>query len=236
MLQMISTGPSPVLARMGQLQRLFMQQAAMADAWAVGRELGRIEKEKQAALAPPAAPAAVAAAPAASAEAEAAAAAAPAAEGAAVAAPAAPAAAPTAAAAGSEEEAGEEAAAAGDIDMAAEPVAAEGGAPMAPGASIHARPIRKKTPEEISHDIIHHSVSMLRGFFVAVAKSIHAPARRRDDPAVSNPAQPKLGARAAALALAVLLKVCGKCGVGGGFVHGSAVCGRNGQRRVEGIF
>lgn len=70
---------------------------------------------------------------------------------------------------------------------------------------IHAAPIKKKTPEEISHDILHHTVSMLRGFFVAVAKSIHTPARRRDDPA-HPPGQPSLGTRAAALALAVLLK------------------------------
>ena len=55
-------------------------------------------------------------------------------------------------------------------------VAAPAAGPAA-AAAQHARPIRRKTQSEISHDILHHSVSMVRGFFVAVAKSIHAPAR-----------------------------------------------------------
>ena len=60
---------------------------------------------------------------------------------------------------------------------AAAPAASAPSAAAAAAAALHARPIRRKTQNEISHDIVHHTVSMLRGFFVAVAKSIHAPAR-----------------------------------------------------------
>lgn len=37
---------------------------------------------------------------------------------------------------------------------------------------------RKKTHEEMSGDIIHHTTVIMRSFYIAVAKSIHTPARR----------------------------------------------------------
>ncbi|GAX74556.1 hypothetical protein CEUSTIGMA_g2006.t1, partial [Chlamydomonas eustigma] len=186
MLHIIASGPKPVLAEMGQLQRYFMQQAAVADRWNMAKEIERkvilkaggsdvpapvlsgtnglggmeiIEVETNGADMEGALDAVM----------------------------------------GNMGEA--EVVSATDMDR---PVTASGSA-----LPIHPKPIKKKSPEEISHDIMHHSVSMLRGFFVAVAKSIHTPARRRDDPSMANPAQPGLGAKACALSLAVLLKgVC----------------------------
>ena len=92
-----------------------------------------------------------------------------------------------------------------DLAATDDPAAPEAAAEAATEAS--AKPAKRKSADEISHDIMHHSVSMLRGFFVAVAKSIHAPARRREDPAnFADPAKPGLGARSSAMLLAALLK------------------------------
>lgn len=78
------------------------------------------------------------------------------------------------------------------------------GAAARPTTSSSARPSsgRKKTPEELSADIIHHTAIIIRSFYVAVAKSIHTPARRRDD----TSSGPNLGMKAAALGLALVLK------------------------------
>ena len=48
---LLPAGPTQVLAKMGQLQRLFMQQTAVADAWAMAKEAERVAKEKAAAAA-----------------------------------------------------------------------------------------------------------------------------------------------------------------------------------------
>jgi len=49
-----TAGPSPVLAKMGQLQRLFMSQAAVADAWAIAnKEDERRAVESKPASSPP---------------------------------------------------------------------------------------------------------------------------------------------------------------------------------------
>ncbi|KAF5843493.1 hypothetical protein DUNSADRAFT_14409 [Dunaliella salina] len=62
---------------------------------------------------------------------------------------------------------------------------------------------RKKTPEELSADIIHHTTIIIRSLYVSVAKSIHTPARRRDD---TSGQAPSMGMRAAALGLATIAK------------------------------
>eukprot|EP00798_Chlamydomonas_sp_ICE-L_P016840 gene16840-23120_t len=61
---------------------------------------------------------------------------------------------------------------------------------------------RKRSPEELSHDILQHTVAIFRGFYVAVGKSIHTPANRRDEPI----SVVTLGMKAAAMGLAVLLR------------------------------
>lgn len=47
-----------------------------------------------------------------------------------------------------------------------------------------------------------HTVAIVRNFYTAVAKSVHTPARRREEPQGGI----NLGAKAASLALAVVLK------------------------------
>ena len=149
MLSLASFAQDPsrsVLVKIGALERLFMQQAAVADAWSSAHEASK-EKDKDQAISP-SQPAAAAAST--------------------VATPPAPG------------EAGETSAAGvGTTAQQAPSRAVEGGGADGPAiVPPHLRPLKKKGPDEIAHDILHHSISMLRGFTVAIAKSIHTPARR----------------------------------------------------------
>lgn len=59
----------------------------------------------------------------------------------------------------------------------------------------------KRTAEEISYDALVHLLSSLRTCYMAAAKSIHTPARRREDAG----AQPSVSMKAASLNLALVL-------------------------------
>ncbi|DBB00800.1 TPA: hypothetical protein ACH3X1_000730 [Trebouxia sp. C0004] len=61
---------------------------------------------------------------------------------------------------------------------------------------------RKKTPEELSVEVLLHFVGTVRAFYASVAKAVHAQARRRDDPAF----QPNPSMKAASVTLGVILK------------------------------
>ena len=61
---------------------------------------------------------------------------------------------------------------------------------------------RKKTPEELSVEVLLHFAGTVRAFFASVAKAVHAQARRRDDPAF----QPNASMKAASVTLGVILK------------------------------
>ncbi|KAL0033594.1 hypothetical protein WJX79_006288 [Trebouxia sp. C0005] len=61
---------------------------------------------------------------------------------------------------------------------------------------------RKKTPEELSVEVLLHFVGTVRAFYASVAKAVHAQARRRDDPAF----QPNASMKAASLTLGLILK------------------------------
>jgi hypothetical protein len=93
---------------------------------------------------------------------------------------------------------------AADPAAAAEPGAASGGAvggAGAAGAAGAAAVKHKRTPEETAYDAIAYLLTSLRTCHMAVAKSIHAPARRREDAG----AAPGVPVKAAALNLALLL-------------------------------
>ncbi|PNH10945.1 E3 ubiquitin-protein ligase [Tetrabaena socialis] len=190
----------PVLVTMGRFERALMAQADVADAWA----MQRAEAEK--------ASGADAAASASTGQADG-----PAAM--ATDAPAAPpsdTAAPTATVAAAAAADGEDlivpdadggvaaaAAAAGDLAAIAGAAAAAAAASGAAGATA-VPPKSRRTPEELSHDVLHHSLLAIRTFYVAVAKAIHTTSRRngREEAA----ALPSLGMRGAALCLAVNVK------------------------------
>jgi len=61
---------------------------------------------------------------------------------------------------------------------------------------------RKKTPEELSVEVLLHFAGTVRAFYASVAKAVHAQARRRDDPAF----QPNPSMKAASVTLGVILK------------------------------
>lgn len=61
---------------------------------------------------------------------------------------------------------------------------------------------RKKTPEELSVEVLLHFAGTVRAFYASVAKAVHAQARRRDDPAF----QPNASMKAASVTLGVILK------------------------------
>ncbi len=189
----------PVLVTLGRLERLLMAQADVADAWALQKpdtppaaEAGAKEDAETAGgtAAATDGPTAMATdAPAA------------AAGGAAVAAAAEPAAEAGAAAvavAGDPEDL-----AAADADGAGGALANGGmGAPAAAAAGGSAAARSRRTPEELSHDVLHHSLLAIRSFYIAVAKAIHTSSRcnGREDPAA---APPSLGMRSATLCLAL---------------------------------
>lgn len=61
---------------------------------------------------------------------------------------------------------------------------------------------RKKSPEELSVEVLLHFVGTIRAFYSSVAKAVHAQARRRDDPTF----QPNASMNAASVTLGVILK------------------------------
>lgn len=61
---------------------------------------------------------------------------------------------------------------------------------------------RKKTPEELSVEVLLHFVGTIRAFYSSVAKAVHAQARRRDDPTF----QPNASMNAASVTVGVILK------------------------------
>ena len=61
---------------------------------------------------------------------------------------------------------------------------------------------RKKTPEELSVEVLLHFVGTVRAFYASVAKAVHAQARRRDDAAF----QPNAAMKAASVTLGVIMK------------------------------
>ena len=61
---------------------------------------------------------------------------------------------------------------------------------------------RKKTPEELSVEVLLHFAGTVRAFYASVAKAVHAQARRRDDPA----SQPNAAMKAASVTLGVIMK------------------------------
>eukprot|EP00210_Caulerpa_lentillifera_P005107 g4879.t1 len=61
---------------------------------------------------------------------------------------------------------------------------------------------RRKSPDDLAFDVLQHFVVTVRGLYTAIAKSIHTPARRREE----SFAQPSLTMKAAALGLALVLK------------------------------
>ena len=61
---------------------------------------------------------------------------------------------------------------------------------------------RKKTPEELSVEVLLHFAGTVRAFYASVAKAVHAQARRRDDAAFQTNASMK----AASVTLGVILK------------------------------
>ncbi|GFR50880.1 hypothetical protein Agub_g13169, partial [Astrephomene gubernaculifera] len=79
------------------------------------------------------------------------------------------------------------------------------GGDAAAAAAAAAASKSRRTPEELAHDVLHHSLLAIRTFYVAVAKAIHTSSRRngREDPAL---ALPSVGMRGAALCLALNLK------------------------------
>ncbi len=78
-----------------------------------------------------------------------------------------------------------------------------GDAAATPGAAKEAAASRsKRTPGDISFDALLLLLSGVRSFYTAVAKSMHTPARRREDPNMS----PSAAMKAAALNLALVLK------------------------------
>lgn len=60
---------------------------------------------------------------------------------------------------------------------------------------------RKKTPEELSVEVLLHFAGTVRAFYASVAKAVHAQARRRDDPSF----QPNASMKAASVTLGVIL-------------------------------
>lgn len=60
---------------------------------------------------------------------------------------------------------------------------------------------RKKTPEELSVEVLLHFAGTVRAFYASVAKAVHAQARRRDDPSF----QPTASMKAASVTLGVIL-------------------------------
>lgn len=61
---------------------------------------------------------------------------------------------------------------------------------------------KRKSGEELAYEVLLHFIATVHGFYVAIAKAIHTPVRRRDE-AVP---QPTFVMRAAALNLAVVLR------------------------------
>ena len=61
---------------------------------------------------------------------------------------------------------------------------------------------RKKTPEELSVEVLLHFAGTVRAFYASVAKAVHAQGRRRDDPAV----QPNASMLAGSVTLGIILK------------------------------
>lgn len=92
-----------------------------------------------------------------------------------------------------------------DADAAVPSAPMTNGDPITGAVTTAATSKSRRTPEELSHDVLHHSLLAIRTFYVAVAKAIHTSSRRngREDPAS---ALPTLGMRAAALCLSVNMK------------------------------
>lgn len=61
---------------------------------------------------------------------------------------------------------------------------------------------KKKSQEDVAYDVLQHFVVTVRSFYMAVAKSIHTPARRREE----SFSQPTMSMRAATLGLVLVLK------------------------------
>lgn len=61
---------------------------------------------------------------------------------------------------------------------------------------------RKKTPQELSVEVLLHFAGTVRAFYASVAKAVHAQGRRRDDPAV----QPNASMLAGSVTLGIILK------------------------------
>lgn len=61
---------------------------------------------------------------------------------------------------------------------------------------------KRKSGEELAYEVLLHFTATVHGFYVAIAKAIHTPVRRRDD----TVPQPTFAMRAAALNLAVVLR------------------------------
>lgn len=61
---------------------------------------------------------------------------------------------------------------------------------------------KRKSHEDVAYDVLQHFVVTVRSFYMAVAKSIHTPARRREE----SFSQPTMPMRAATLGLALVLK------------------------------
>ncbi|GIL92299.1 hypothetical protein Vretimale_18444 [Volvox reticuliferus] len=174
-----ATPVEPVLVTMGRLERALMAQADIADAWAMQR--ADVEKTGS--------PESMAAT-----------------GGSADSAMAMTADAPAGAATGTG------GSSTGGDDLAV--VDTDGTAPTAPlangdqgvgGPAAGVSSKSRRSPEELSHDVLHHSLLAIRTFYVAVAKAIHTSSRRtgREDPAS---VLPTLGMRSAALCLAINMK------------------------------
>ena len=61
---------------------------------------------------------------------------------------------------------------------------------------------RKKTPEELSVEVLLHFVGTVRAFYSSVAKAVHAQARRRDDPSF----QPNASMLFASVTVGIILR------------------------------